>query len=396
MALSFGPIAEQELDELDAVLGPALHFPGGTMRDFIVDMVGLEHMRAVKREGRIVAGLGAFPMGQWYGGRPVGCAGVTAVGVAPDARGDGVGGFMLRQSLAELRDTGTPLAALYPATLSFYRGAGYERAGYRIFYELPLHLIDQRPSDRDLELVSFGPDSYPEVRRLYELRAARSTGNLVRPEWLWKFRMEPKDKQPFRFFAMRGDQIEGSIVYTVGGRSDPILISDLIILTAAAGRRFLSLLAAYQSVLDLVVWSGSVTDPLVYALGENLTAGSKSRVGVRTSYDWMLRIVHVQAALEARGYPAGLGAKVAIELADTVLPDNAGTYTLTVEGGRASVRRGGAAEVRMDARGLAALYTGFMAPQELHALGRLDGPDEELALLGAIFSGPRPWIVDMF
>src|SRR5215510_13003893 len=103
MALTFAQVAEHELDTLDAVLGPALHFPGGTMRDFIVDMVGLEHMRAVKHDGRIIAGLGAFPMGQWYGGRQVACAGVTAVGVAPDARGTGVGAFMLRQSLAELR-----------------------------------------------------------------------------------------------------------------------------------------------------------------------------------------------------------------------------------------------------------------------------------------------------
>jgi predicted acetyltransferase len=396
MALTFGPVAEGELDELDALLGPALHFPGGTMREFIVDMVGAAHMRAVRSNGRIVGGLGAFPAGQWYGGRCVPIAAVTAVGVAPDARGQGVGAFMLRSSLEELRAAGTPLAALYPATLSFYRGAGYERAGYRITYELPLELITTGPRDPELALEPFGEEGYPLARELYAERARRTTGNLERTEWLWKFRMEPKDRRPFRFVARRGAAAEGYIVYSHGGRSDPLLISDLVALTPAAGRSFLGLLAGYRSMVEQVVWSGGVLDTLAYLLSENLTAGAKARVGVRNSYDWMLRIVDVAGALAARGYPPGLSAAVDLEVDDPTLPANAGRYRLTVADGRAEVTRGGAGRVRAEVRGLAALYTGFAAPDELRALGQIEGPEADLALLGAIFGGPRPWIPDMF
>ena len=45
---------------------------------------------------------------------------------------------------------------------------------------------------------------------------------------------------------------------------------------------------------------------------------------------------------------------------------------------------------------LAALYTGFMAPAEVRMISAIDGPAAELGLLGALFSGPRPWIGDMF
>jgi predicted acetyltransferase len=395
MALTFGPVGPDSLDEADALLGPALHFPGGTMRGFITDMVGLEHMRAVRRDGRIVAGLGAIPFGQWFGGRPVPCAGITAVGVAPDVRGAGVGAFMLRENLAELRAAGVPLACLFPATLSFYRGAGYERAGQRITYELPLGQIEVRGAE-PIDLTPFGPESYAEVRALYDARAARTNGHLARPDWLWATRLTHQERQPFRFIARRGGRAEGYISYTVGGRSDPILVADVVALTPAAGRRFLELLADYRSVIEHAVWGGGAADPLVQLLAENLVAGTRQRVGIRTSYDWMLRIVDVERALTARGYRRGVSASVELELHDSALPENAGRYTLEVAGGQAQVRRGGSGRVQLGARELAALYAGFLAPEELRAIGAIAGPDEDMDLLGAIFSGPKPWMSDIF
>jgi predicted acetyltransferase len=110
----------------------------------------------------------------------------------------------------------------------------------------------------------------------------------------------------------------------------------------------------------------------------------------------MLRIVDPAAAIEARGFPAGLRATLQIDLADDVLPENAGRYTIEVEGGRAAVSRGGAGRIALGVRELAAIYTGFMAPQELRAIGRIAGPDDDMGLMGAVFGGVRPWVADMF
>jgi predicted acetyltransferase len=353
----------------------------------------MQHMRAVLHGGRIVAGLGAFPMGHWFGGQRVAAAGVTAVGVAPDARGSGVGTWMLRESLQELRAARIALASLYPATLAYYRRAGYERAGYRIGYELPLALIQVH--DHSADLQPFEPDE-PQVRQLYEQRARRTAGNLDRPEWLWPARLAPKDKTTFRFLVRCNGRSEGYVVFTVGGRFDPLAIIDSVVLTPAAGHRILALLADYHSVLESATWSGGPLDPLVYLLRENLVGGARARIATKYSYDFMLRIVDAQLAIEARGYPGGLRAALEIELADETLPENAGRYTIELADGRAAVSRGGRGRIKLGARELAAIYTGFMAPQELRAIGHVDGRDDDLELMGAMFGGPRPWIADMF
>jgi predicted acetyltransferase len=208
--------------------------------------------------------------------------------------------------------------------------------------------------------------------------------------------LAPKDKIVYRFLVRRGDTIEGYIAYTQAGRADPIIVTDAVILSREAGRAMLGLLAGYQSVIDQMVWTGSVLDPFVYLLDENLTAGTKSRVGMRTSYDWMLRIVDVAGALVARGYPMRISAELEIQVVDPILPANDGVYRLRVADGRAAVLPGGSGRITIGIRELAALYTGFQSPSELRALGLIDGPDADLALLGAIFSGPQPWLADMF
>ena len=390
--MDFRPPATHEIDTLDAILGPALHFPGGSMREWM-QTLGLEHMRAVVQNGRIVAGLGAFPFAHWFGGRKVAAAGVTAVGVAPDARGSGVGTFMLRASLEELRHAGVPLASLYPATLAFYRRAGYERAAYRVSYELPLTLIQSY--DHSCELVPFAPDD-PLVRRLYEQRARTAAGQIERPDWMWPYRLAPRDKTSFRYLIMRNGTPEGCVAFYVGGRSDPLVITDCVVLTPEAGRRVLTLLTDYHSILENAVWNGGPLDPLVYLLRENLVGGGRSRVSIRSSYDLMLRIVDPARALEARGYPAHLRATLELNVRDEVLPANTSPYLVEIADGRAQVTRGGRGTIQLGIRELAMLYTGFAAPHELRALGTLSGDDEQHALLGMVFSGPRPWIADMF
>ncbi len=396
MALSFDPIEPSALEALDAVLGPALHFPNSTMLDFMRDTVGAHNMRAVRRDGQIVGGLGTLPMGQWYGGRAVPIGAVTAVGIAPGVRGTGIGAFMLRSSLEELQANHVPLAVLFPATLTYYRGAGYERAGYRLTYEMPLSLIQVRNLDDALTLEPFEAADYPAIRMIYAEQAARECGNLERPEWLWQLRLEPKVNPVFRYLVRRGNTIEGYIVYSQGSRQDPIRIRDLVALTPAAGRRFLALLSSYQSMVDLALWNGGPLDSLVYLLSENLTGGSKSRVSIQSSYDWMVRIVDVAGAFEARGYPHGLNATLELQVLDRLLSDNNQNFTIEIANGRASVYRGGAGQIIIGIRELAALYTSFMHPQELRRFGHIHGSDAELAVLGSVFGGPRPWMPDIF
>jgi predicted acetyltransferase len=301
---------------------------------------------------------------------------------------------MLRSALEELHSQGMPLSTLYPATLPYYQRGGYERAGKSITYELPLDSINER--ERGLELVPMTAEHEAEVKRLYTARARRSAGNLDRPAWMWERRLAPKDQPCFRYMVMNGAQAEGYVVYSQAGRTDPLKVADVCALTPAAGRRILELFAGYRSMVESVVWTGGPLDPLLYLLRENLIGGDRLREKIRRDYDWMLRIVDITGALSGRGYPPELRAELHLDVRDSLLPANNRRFVLQVADGRGVVQSGGQGRITLDMRDLAAIYTGFMAPAERRIIGAIDGPDADLALMGAVFSGPRPWIADMF
>ncbi len=380
---------EADDDGLRFALARSLHFDG--QMDEWYERLGRGQFRAAMVDGQVTAGAALFAAAQWHGGRAVPAVGINGFGVAPERRGTGVGSAFLAGLLGELHDDGTALALLYPASLRFYRRAGFERAGQRLTYEIAIEHIDC--GDDELDLMPFGPTEHDEVRAVYAARAA--AGNLERPEWMWRLRLEPKG-EPLRYIVRRGAAAEGYIVYTQGSRLEPLTVVDYAALTPAAGRRILGLLASYRSVIDRLVWAGGALDPLVYLLNENLVAGIRGKVAVTRPYDWMLRVVDAQAALERRGYPPGVRARVELDLKDELLPANAGRWTLEVADGAARLSRGGDGRVRLDMRALAAIYTGFMHPHEVALMGTIGGDATDLSLLGAMFGGPRPWLADMF
>jgi predicted acetyltransferase len=249
---------------------------------------------------------------------------------------------------------------------------------------------------RKLDLIPFAEERYEEVKRLYAERARRSAGNLDRPAWIWEKRLAPKDQPCFRYLVMNGEQAEGYVIYTQGGRTDPLKVADVCALTQAAARRILALFAGYHSMVESVVWVSGSLDPLLYLLRENLIGGDRLREKIRRNYDWMLRIVDVAGALSGRGYPPELRAELHFDVRDSLLPANNGRFVLQVVDGRGVVQSGGQGRLTLDVRDLASIYTGFIAPAERRIIGAIDGPDADLALMGAVFSGPRPWIADMF
>jgi predicted acetyltransferase len=389
--LMMAPAREGDSGELEALLSGALHAPN--IGPFLA-RVGIQNFREVRLRGELVAGFGYVPMGQWFGGANVPCYGITVVGVAPEQRGTGVGLSMLRMMLEELQREGIPLSSLYPATVSFYKRVGFERAGYRLIYELPLNEIEVRESDASMVPVT--ESDYPTLRELYERRARLSPGNLERPEWMWQRKLQSDEQRYFRYLVTRDGAPEGYLIYRQGDTNTPISVVDSCVLTPEAGRRLLKFFAGHRSMIESVTWAGGPLDPFAYLLREPMVAVARSRVKTTLSLDWMLRLVDVSKALALRGYPTGLNAELHLDVRDDILPSNEGRLVLEIAGGRGEVRPGGQGRIRLDVRDLAALYSSFMSPAELRTLGTLDGPDADLALGGAVFAGPRPWMADMF
>ena len=386
------PSGPAEFRALEELISFTYQFGPGEFRRWMRG-AGRENARVVRDLGAVTGGLFVYPMGQWFGGRSVPCLGVAGVGIAPEHRARGAGSDMMGAVVREAAAGGFPLSALYPATQPVYRRAGYEQAGHRLVYAVAAASIASREREPDVRPAR--PSDRRTIEGLYEAQCREGAGLLDRSEFLWKRLLDPPETSLRAYIVHRGREALGYVV--VAPKKGETLIQDLSLLdlafrTPEAGRRILSFLASQRSFVKTIRWNGGPQDPLIALLREQEYA-------VERHWRWMVRICDLRRAFEARGYRAGVRVEVGLEVTDDLLPGNAGSWTLRIAGGRGRLARGTTGPggtVACDIRALASVYTGFASPEEARNRGNLDGPAAALAALGAAFSGPTPWIREMF
>ena len=388
------PLRRAEFDEFveRAIYGLRIS-PEGRFEDFL-EAVGLENLRVTRRDGAPVAGAGFIPTEQRFGGAWVRSALVTAVWVAPAARGRGAASALMVELLEELRAGGTPVSTLYPASLTLYRGVGYEVAGGDHRVDVALAALPARAPEGWAveELPDVSPQEPGLLAEVYDA-AVPALGNLAtrRQPALWHgmLRWSRSGRAVAAVASDPSGAARGSIVIDAHHSDPGVLVRELLAHEPDAARTLLAHLAGYRGMFRTARWTGGPFDPFASLMREE-----PDQIVVRPA---MVRLIDVPAALRARGYPPGVRVDVGLEVVDASLPANAGRLRLSLDGrGGAEAAAGGDGRARADVRGLAALYTGHATPHELALTGLLSGPAEDLAALAAAFAGPRPWLVDRF
>ncbi len=386
------PESEVELAQLAGLVADT--FAGDVQRyGQWLQRLGPQSLRVLRSGERIVAGLVIYDLGQFYGGKRVPAWGVGCVAVSAECRGAGAGSELMTALLGEMFQRGVALSPLYPATQPVYRRLGWEIGGARIVYQVDVRRLPTRQAGPGLRAIT--EQDHPLLQQIYTARAQRSAGHLDRNRVIWE-RV---------FHSVGGSKLFGYVVEDRTGpvgyilyeqqRTDPasitfrVVVRDLVFATGAAGRRLLALLAQHRSVVEQARICAAPDGPLPCLCDEQVLEPCER-------FDWMVRIVHVPIALEQRGWPAGLSAKLALQIVDDALPQNSGCYGLDVKDGTCAVQKVSAAELRVDIRGLAALFTGRLSPAELRQAGYLEGPEQQDGLLQAAFAGPQPWTPDFF
>lgn len=383
----FGPLSDsQEAECLGEILCQCFLFPG-KLWPLYRDRLGVENFRVLKQDDQVVAGLTLYQMGQWFGGESVQMAGVAAVGVSPEVRGSGAGFELISQTLKELYSQKIALSTLYPATQRLYRKAGYEQAGSRCLWEVPIDSI--RLHDRSLPVVKVKNLEGQVFQDIYQKTAKENHGNLDRNQAIWENVFDHNDE--VFGYLIGGENPEGYIIFSQKTVNSQNLMEiwDWAATTPAARRRLLTFISDHRSQIQKVIWRGSVIDPFLLLLPEQTAKVSQLEI-------WFLRIVDVVSALEKRGYPQGLEAELHFAINDEILPDNNGNFVLSVSGKKGHVTKGGKGDLKLQISALAPLYTGFYTPCQLQQAGHLEASNQSLSIASQIFAGSPAWMPDFF
>ena len=158
-------------------------------------------------------------------------------------------------------------------------------------------------------------------------------------------------------------------------------MQELVAATPEARRGLVSFLGALApDAFDIRHWT-SREDPLHPYL-------RSSYVDAKIEPDQMLRLVDVEGALRLLDREGG---PLVLEVADDVIPENAGEYTV----GGGEVARGAEAEdrVSLDVRQLAQLYAGYLPARQLARHGLIEaGSPGAIDLLEELFPTGDPWL----
>lgn len=381
----YGVMKADEGERVRKILPQSLHFAVDPARDWIGDH-GADTFRVVRNNDTVVGGLQIIPWGQWFGGKSVSMGGIACVGIAPESRGKGAAGFMLRGALREMYENGFSLSTLYPATQTLYRTVGYQRAGYYLGYECQVHSILKM--DRMCDMIEMNPDEWKDVKPIYDTYARMQNGMLDRNEAAWNRILNPSTKQ-FGYLILKNEIPVGYLIYALGDRYDLTNIRDMAALDPAAYGRILTFFADDRSMIHHIQWRGAPADPLVQLLPEQTAKPNDFMV-------WMIRVVNARKALRERGYPLSLNCSLDLEIADDILPENSGRVRLEVADGSGNVSEGGSGEMKLSVDALASLYAGFLTATELHRIGWLQGDRSALDRASLIFGGTIPWMPDHF
>ncbi|TQS26561.1 enhanced intracellular survival protein Eis [Microbispora sp. KK1-11] len=380
-------------DDLDAVLdnrrrafGPLSGGGAETWRKLVSPMLPEGRYLGAFDGPRLVGTARINPYVQWWHGRPLSMGGVAGVTVSPEDRGRGVGRALTHAAIERCAELGHAVSALYPATTPVYRSAGYEHAGVLQRITVPTEALRTLGGGAagTVKLRRMGPaDAAELVALIGRVHAAtRASGPLCFDERTWRLWLE--DDDDFCYLAE-----DGFVVYRWS--DGDIEVDNLLAGSEATSRALWSLVGSASTVAKSVTACVDPADPVLWMLRER----SKDEV---TQTRWMFRLIDLPAAVEGRGFPAGVRVETPVEVTDSLRPGNAGTWVLRVDGGAGSVTRPGgpAAEAtRLTIGGMSALFAG-VPTATLRRAGLLSGgsPDADDALDAAFGCGA--YMIDYF
>ncbi|MGW6535158.1 GNAT family N-acetyltransferase [Streptomyces sp. NPDC055051] len=358
------------------------------------------NLMALAPDGRPVGTAGAYTFELTLPGETVvPVSGVTAVGVVPTHRRQGVLSALMRRQLADLRARGEVLSVLLASEAVIYRRFGYGPATSTGRLTVPRHLgafarpraggAVSGPAARDAGSVELlrRADCGPLLEEVYDRYRRSRPGALSRPHRWWALGAgQPPVGSPPRHVAVHRDaegSPDGYASYSVDSGTltvDEIVTGDDEVFAALAGFAL-----AHDLVTEVVLKHVPVDHPLRHRFADYRAAEASHDT------DWLwVRLLDVPRALTARGGWLTDG-ELVLDVEDEFLGER-GRHLLTVRDGKADcVPTDRDPDLTLDVSDLGSVYLGGTAPSTLVRAGhvRAHHPDAA-ARADALFRTDRP------
>jgi predicted acetyltransferase len=341
----------------------------------------------------VVGGYMLIPAGQFYGGRSVPAQAVTAVAVHPAWRRLGVAGALMRDCVALAREHGAALAPLHAATVRLYRRWGWEVCSTTLRQIVRTQALSRLSG---AGVLRANPDRVA-VEAMRSRHLARWDGPLDRPEWWLAIEWDPGDPDAIRreYGWYEGDTLTGFVRYEAErdrGGWIRLRVQEFVHTTPDALHGLLGFLGGQETQSDHVIFVHSAVpdvSPLPYLMPE-----PHREIEMSAFLCWMQRVVTIDTAMHARGWPARAAGRVALEVTDPVT--GVERVVLEVEGGAARVTPGGSAQIRCGIGALSAWYSSALRARDAAGIGLIEGDADAIGTMDDLIAGGLPWMPDFF
>ncbi|GLW68690.1 UPF0256 protein [Kitasatospora phosalacinea] len=324
-------------------------------------------------DGRPIGTAGAYTFELTLpGGRIVPVSGVTAVGVLPSHRRQGVLTAMMRRQLADLRARGEVLSVLLASESVIYRRFGYGPATYTRALTVPRHKAALTPPRAGAEPAGtvelLHRDKAVELlEQVYDRYRRTRPGSVSRPHRWWaRGAGQPPVAPKPRYVALHRDadgEPDGYASYSVADERS-LVVDETVAVTDAGYTALVRYLLGHDLVKEVVFRHVPPDSPLPWQLADYNAA----QPGKHTDWLWA-RVLDVPGALTARGWSTD--GTLVLDVDDPFLGEHH-RHLLTVRDGRAECTPTDLApDLSLDVSDLGSILLGGTTPSTLVRAGHL-------------------------
>lgn len=376
--MEYRPIRESEIPVWRALEEYAFLLTPAGFEPYMQNVFQLEQARGLFDEaGSLVATLVLDPFRLYWEGKTLTMGGIASVASPPEARRRGHVRQLMVAVLAEMKERGMALSALYPFEEGFYRRFGWGDAAAQVRHTIPVTML--QPLQRapgQIRRLAGGWENWSEFDPIYTRWASSRRGMIVRgSETHWRRRVNGPNKQistPLHaaiWSPSRGAEPEGYMLYQFeeAGDGHRFAIREWVALTPSALEGLLGFAANHDSRVQAVTLKALPDLPLWHLMPAPMDLQNQ------VAPAFQVRLVDLARAFAERPWPGDLSGSLTIGVQDEQAPWNSGGWGITFEAGHAT-----AEPTTIDNPDLMAsievwsqIYAGGITPLQAQRLGRL-------------------------